>query len=62
MKKCEGGKIMKNVFVLQTNDNDFKEAISNFLTKHCKENDVKVAIYEMNEKGAEKVMKIVNEK
>jgi len=37
---------MKYAFVLKTNDNDFKEAISNFLAKHCNENYVKVAIYE----------------
>jgi hypothetical protein len=53
---------MKNTFVLQTDDNNFKKAISEFLSKHCKDIDVNVAIYEMNQVGADEVMKIVKEK
>ncbi|MCK0471414.1 hypothetical protein [Halalkalibacter sp. APA_J-10(15)] len=50
---------MKGTFVLQTNDEHFKQAISEFLFEYCKDNDVHVDIYEMNTVGAIKVMEIV---
>jgi hypothetical protein len=37
---------MEDAFVIQTDDKNFKQAISTFLLKHCKEKDVNVAIYE----------------
>jgi hypothetical protein len=53
---------MGNVFVIQTDDKEFKEAMSIFLSKHCKEKDVNAAVYEMNNSGAEEVMNVVREK
>ncbi|MFA9459102.1 hypothetical protein ACERJO_20465 [Halalkalibacter sp. AB-rgal2] len=53
---------MKNTIVLQTDDKDFKHSISEFLFKHCKDNDVHVDIYEMNKVGSIKVMEIVKAK
>lgn len=54
-------KRLENVFVIQTDDKKFQEAISEFLSKHCEENDVNVVIYEMNQSGADEVMKIVKQ-
>jgi len=53
---------MEHTFVIRTDDKDFKEAISTFLSKHCDENKVTAAIYEMAQEGGEKVMQIVNER
>jgi ABC-type sugar transport system substrate-binding protein len=50
---------MKNIFVVQTDDENFKEVITKFLTKHCKTKDVKAAVYEMNHTGSEQVMQVV---
>lgn len=53
---------MENVFIVQTNDKKFKEAMSIFLSKHCKDNDVNVAIYEMDTSGGKEVMDIIKGK
>ncbi|QPA61334.1 hypothetical protein [Lysinibacillus sphaericus] len=53
---------MEHTFVIRTNDKDFKEAISTFLSKHCDKNKVTTDIYEMTQDSGEKVMQIVNEK
>lgn len=53
---------MENTFVLQTDDKEFKKAISIFLSSHCAQKNVNVAIYELNNSGATKVMDIVKEK
>ncbi|MBM7717168.1 hypothetical protein JOC94_004193 [Bacillus thermophilus] len=52
---------MENVFVIQTDDKTFKKAISDFLSKHCQNNDVSVVVYEMDQDGADEVMKIIKE-
>jgi hypothetical protein len=52
---------MENTFVIQTDDENFKEAVSIFLSKHCKDNDVNAAIYEMTSVGAKEVMRIVKD-
>lgn len=53
---------MEHTFVIRTEDKDFKEAISTFWSKHCDENKVTAALYEMAHDGGEKVMQIVNER
>jgi ACT domain-containing protein len=53
---------MENVFVIQTDDKKFKEAMSIFLSKHCQDNDVNAAIYEMDIAGGKEVMDMVKEK
>ena len=53
---------MKNVFVIQTNDEDIKEALNEFLALRCGQNKVDAVVYELNEVGAKKVLQIVNER
>lgn len=54
--------LLENVFVIQTDDKKFKEAISYFLSKYCNDKGVIVAVHEMSRVGAEKVLKVVKEK
>lgn len=50
-----------SVFVIQTSDTNFKDSLSEFLTEYCKDKGVIVNVFEMNEEGADKVMKVVLE-
>ncbi|QPR69600.1 hypothetical protein I6G82_08450 [Lysinibacillus macroides] len=50
-----------NTFVIRTDDENFKQAIDQFLASHCDENKVNAACYDLNEVGAKKVMDIVFE-
>ncbi len=51
----------KNTFVLQSTDENFKEALVEFLSEYCTENEVHAAYFELNQSGSQKVMAIVNE-
>jgi hypothetical protein len=53
---------MKNVFVIQTDDKNFKEAISFFLSRYCNDKGVNVAVHEMSSVGGKEVMSVVKEK
>ena len=53
---------LENTFVIQTDDENFKEAIGQFLSEHCDTNKVNAACYDINKEGAKKVMEIVFEK
>lgn len=52
---------LKNTYVIRTDDDDFRKELDKFLASHCKENSVNAAVFDMNEKGAEKVMNVVCE-
>ena len=52
---------LKNTYVIRTDDNDFRQALDEFLSSHCKERDANAAVFELNEKGAKEVMEIVFE-
>lgn len=53
---------LENTFVIRTDDENFQEAIGQFLSEHCDKNKVNAACFDLNETGAKKVMDIVNEK
>lgn len=52
---------LKNTYVIRTDDNDFRQALDEFLSSHCEEHDANAAVFELNEKGAKDVMEIVFE-
>ena len=52
---------LKNTYVIRTDDNDFRQALDEFLSSHCAERDANAAVFELNEKGAKEVMEIVFE-
>lgn len=54
---------MEQTFVIRTDDKNFREALSMFISEHCDKNrQVNFAIYDLNQEGGKKVMEIVNEK
>ncbi|MER2172248.1 MAG: hypothetical protein ABS938_16650 [Psychrobacillus psychrodurans] len=53
---------LKNTFVIRTDDENFKDALGEFLSDHCDANKVNAAYYGLNETGVKKVMEIVFEK
>lgn len=52
---------LDNTFLIRTDDKNFEEALIQFLTQRCDEATANAAYFHLNEKGAEEVMKIVNE-
>lgn len=50
---------LKNTFIIRTDDENFKDALGEFLSEHCDANKVNAAYYGLNETGAKKVMEIV---
>ncbi|MER2190640.1 MAG: hypothetical protein ABS951_06730 [Solibacillus sp.] len=53
---------LKNTFVVRTDDENFEQALIQFLSSRCEEEKVNAAYYGLNEVGAKKVMNIVFEK
>ncbi|MEX3623749.1 hypothetical protein [Viridibacillus arvi] len=53
---------LEHTFIIKTDDKDFKEAISIFLSTHCDRNNVNAAIYELEQDASERVMQIVRNK
>ncbi|MER2107435.1 MAG: hypothetical protein ABS949_10900 [Solibacillus sp.] len=52
----------KNTFVIRTDDENFEQALIQFLSGHCDEEKVNAVYYGLNEVGTKKVMDIVFEK
>ena len=52
---------LNNTFVIQTDDENFINALRLFLSQHCDDNKVNEACYDLNEIGGKKVMDIVYE-
>lgn len=52
---------LKNTYVIRTDDNDFRKELDKFLASHCEKKGKNAAVFDMTEKGAEKVMEVVYE-
>ena len=52
---------MHNVFILKTNSDcqDFQKKLNKFLSKYCKDNDSKAAVFELNESAKQKAEAII---
>lgn len=50
---------LNNTYVIRTDDKKFKDFLDKALADHCNKNDLNAAFFELNERGAKKVMDVV---